>query len=297
MLSVTHIYVSIISTLEQFRLTHKITLAATQTLDYTHNEFCYSSMHQLTSYEGKTVTITPHYLKRIPLLSVLLLAAITLAACTPPNPEPDQILLNDTTTTTGQQDTNTTSGQNQQQTSTSNSYALQQAAQQVLPGGKKMKTLQDFQPIEGNYVTLVTSKGEIKLELYRDKAPLTTLNFLTLAKEGFYDGIVFHRVIEDFMAQVGDPLTKDPSKQAQWGTGGPGYAIEDEFHPDLKHDSAGVLSMANSGPNSGGSQVFITFEATPWLDGKHAVFGKVVEGMEVLNSITQGDTIVSTKIE
>lgn len=156
-----------------------------------------------------------------------------------------------------------------------------------------MKSLSDFSPIEGTQVTLNTSKGVIVLELYRDKAPLTTLNFLTLIKDGLYDGIVFHRVIPGFMAQFGDPLSKDPSKQALWGTGGPGYAIADEFSPDLTHDSEGILSMANSGPNTGGSQVFITYGPTPHLDGKHAVFGKVTSGMDVLRQITNGDTIIS----
>lgn len=156
-----------------------------------------------------------------------------------------------------------------------------------------MKTIEDFSPIEGTQVTLKTNKGDIVLELFRDKAPLTTLNFLTLVKEGFYDGIVFHRVIPGFMAQFGDPLSKDPEKQALWGTGGPGYAIADEFSPELRHDDAGILSMANSGPNTGGSQVFITYAPQPHLDGKHAVFGKVVSGMDVLTQITNGDKIIS----
>ncbi len=99
------------------------------------------------------------------------------------------------------------------------------------------------------------------------------------------------------MIQVGDPLTKDESKKAMWGTGGPGYKIQDEFHPDLKHDSPGIVSMANSGPNTGGSQFFITHVATPWLDGKHAVFGKVTEGMDVVNAIEQGDKIISVSYE
>lgn len=154
-----------------------------------------------------------------------------------------------------------------------------------------MKTLADFEPITATQATIKTSKGDIVVELYPDKVPLTVTNFLTLAKSGYYDGIKFHRIIEDFMAQVGDPLTKDDSKQALWGTGGPGYTIADEFDPTLKHDSEGVLSMANAGPNTGGSQFFITYEATPWLDGKHAVFGKVTSGMDVLRSLQIGDQI------
>lgn len=160
-----------------------------------------------------------------------------------------------------------------------------------------MKQLADFAPIEGKTVTMKTTKGDIVFELNREQAPLTTLNFLTLAKSGFYDGILFHRVIPDFMAQFGDPLSKDPSKQALWGTGGAGYVIPDEFGPGLKHDSEGIVSMANAGPNTGGSQVFITYAATPWLDGKHAVFGKVTSGMDVLRQLQNGDKIIAVTFE
>lgn len=164
--------------------------------------------------------------------------------------------------------------------------------------GEQEKTLQDFTKIEAESVTLHTTKGDITFEIYTDKVPLTAQNFLNLASDGFYDGIVFHRVIEDFMAQAGDPLSKDPSKQAQWGTGGPGYVIADEFVDDLKHDSAGVVSMANKGmPTTGGSQFFITFEPTPWLDGKHTIFGKVTDGLDVLMTIAQGDVINSVSIQ
>lgn len=156
-----------------------------------------------------------------------------------------------------------------------------------------MKTLQDFEPITAQQATIKTSKGDIVVELYPDKVPLTVTNFLTLAKSGFYDGIKFHRIIADFMAQAGDPLTKDDSQKALWGTGNPGYSIADEFDPSLKHDSEGILSMANAGPNTGGSQFFITFEATPWLDGKHAVFGKVTSGMDVLRKLEIGDEIIT----
>jgi cyclophilin family peptidyl-prolyl cis-trans isomerase len=156
-----------------------------------------------------------------------------------------------------------------------------------------MKTLQDFEKISAKSATIKTSKGDIVVELYPDKVPLTVTNFLSLAKQGYYNGIKFHRIIEDFMAQAGDPLTKDDSQKALWGTGGPGYMIADEFDPSLKHDSEGILSMANAGPNTGGSQFFITYEATPWLDGKHAVFGKVTSGMDVLRKLQIGDEIVS----
>jgi peptidyl-prolyl cis-trans isomerase A (cyclophilin A) len=122
-----------------------------------------------------------------------------------------------------------------------------------------------------------TNMGDFSVELFEDKAPITTKNFIDLIEKGFYDDLIFHRVIDGFMIQGGCP--------SGTGTGGPGYKIKDEFHPDLKHDSAGILSMANAGPNSGGSQFFITLAPTPWLDGKHAVFGKVTNGMDVVEKI------------
>ncbi|WP_428389885.1 peptidylprolyl isomerase [Mucisphaera sp.] len=134
--------------------------------------------------------------------------------------------------------------------------------------------------------TIETSKGTITLELYDDKTPKTVANFEKLAADGYYDGLKFHRVIEDFMIQGGCPKGD--------GTGGPGYTFEDEFHPDLKHDGPGVLSMANAGPGTNGSQFFITHVETSWLDGKHSVFGKVTDGQDVVNKIQQGD--VMTKV-
>ena len=191
-----------------------------------------------------------------------------------------------------------TRSMNSQQSLVGNNVELQNLQnleqQQILEGDlpmASMKTLEDYTPIEGNTVSLQTSKGVITIELYREQAPITTLNFLSLVRDGFYDGILFHRVIEGFMAQAGDPLTTDASQQARWGTGNPGYVIPDEFDPSLTHSEAGILSMANSGPNTGGSQFFITFEATPWLDGKHAVFGKVTSGLDILMQIEQGDAI------
>ncbi len=135
-----------------------------------------------------------------------------------------------------------------------------------------------------------TSMGAFTVELYEQRTPRTTANFIELAENGFYEGTRFHRVIDGFMIQGGDPLTKNDSLKNQWGTGGPGYAIDDEFHPELKHDSKGVLSMANSGPNTGGSQFFITVAPTPWLDGKHAVFGEVVENYAVVEQISKVET-------
>jgi len=127
------------------------------------------------------------------------------------------------------------------------------------------------------YATIETEKGNIRLQLFDDKAPKTVNNFVFLARQGYYDDTIFHRVIPGFMAQAGDP--------SGTGSGGPGYTFEDEFHPDLKHDSAGIVSMANRGPNTNGSQFFVTYAPQPHLDGKHAVFGKVVSGMDMLESL------------
>jgi len=129
-----------------------------------------------------------------------------------------------------------------------------------------------------------TSEGEITLEMYPEKAPKTVSNFVELAKQGFFDGTKFHRVINDFMIQGGDPLSKEESQRPYWGTGGPGYSFEDEQN-DLALVS-GVIAMANSGPNTNGSQFFIiTAEATPWLQGKHTGFGKVVSGLDIVEII------------
>jgi peptidyl-prolyl cis-trans isomerase A (cyclophilin A) len=142
------------------------------------------------------------------------------------------------------------------------------------------------------YATLKTSMGDIVIQLFEDKAPKTVANFIALAngtkewidpktkekvKRPLYNGTIFHRVIPGFMIQGGDPLGN--------GTGGPGYQFEDEFHPDLRHSKAGIISMANAGPNTNGSQFFITYKATPWLDGHHSVFGQVVKGQDVVDAI------------
>jgi cyclophilin family peptidyl-prolyl cis-trans isomerase len=142
-----------------------------------------------------------------------------------------------------------------------------------------------------------TAKGDIVIELFADKAPYTVNNFVFLARDGYYDNTTFHRVIKDFMIQGGDPTAT--------GSGGPGYQFKDEFDPSLKHTGPGILSMANAGPHTNGSQFFITHTATPHLDGKHAVFGKVVEGMDVVNAIRErdpgrdrnpGDALISVEI-
>lgn len=130
---------------------------------------------------------------------------------------------------------------------------------------------------ENRKIKFTTNKGVFVAEMFEDKAPLTTKNFIELVEKGFYDGIIFHRVIDGFMIQGGDPTGS--------GMGGPGYKIKDEFGEGLKHDDEGILSMANAGPNTGGSQFFITLAPTPWLNGHHAIFGKVVEGMDVVRLI------------
>lgn len=127
-----------------------------------------------------------------------------------------------------------------------------------------------------------TNMGSFRIELFEDKAPQTVKNFSDLVEKEFYDGVVFHRVIAGFMIQGGCPQGT--------GRGGPGYTIPDEFHDDLKHDAEGVLSMANAGPNSGGSQFFVTLAPTSWLDGRHAVFGRVIDGMDVVHAIGKTDT-------
>ena len=136
--------------------------------------------------------------------------------------------------------------------------------------------------------TISTKRGTIRIQLFDDKAPKTVANFEKLAKDGFYNGLKFHRVIDSFMIQGGCPEGT--------GRGGPGYKFGDEFHPELKHSGPGILSMANSGPNTNGSQFFITHVACPHLDGKHTVFGKVIEGQDVVNAVKQGDGMDTVSI-
>jgi cyclophilin family peptidyl-prolyl cis-trans isomerase len=165
--------------------------------------------------------------------------------------------------------------------------------QSTATGGNTMKT-----------ATFETNQGTFKLQLDTQKAPITAGNFIKLAEQGFYDGTKFHRVIPNFMAQGGDPLSKDESKRNRWGTGGPGYEIKDEFHPEL-NNNIGTISMANSGPNTGGSQFFINVANNNFLDNKHAVFGHVTEGIDIVNKIVKvpthpndqpRDDVVITKI-
>jgi cyclophilin family peptidyl-prolyl cis-trans isomerase len=135
---------------------------------------------------------------------------------------------------------------------------------------------------QGTHAHFETSVGNFTIELFEQQAPKTVANFVKLAEKNFYDGVVFHRVIDGFMIQGGDPTGT--------GRGGPGYQFADEFHPQLRHNSEGILSMANAGPNTNGSQFFITLTATPHLDGKHAVFGKVIEGIDIVKKIGKTPT-------
>ena len=137
---------------------------------------------------------------------------------------------------------------------------------------------------------LETNKGKIRIKLFHKEAPLTVANFINLSKRGYYNNLSFHRVIDNFMIQGGCPLGT--------GTGGPGYNFEDEFNPSLTHDKAGILSMANAGPGTNGSQFFITHLETPWLDNNHTVFGEIIDkdDLDIVNQIVQGDKIISIEI-
>ena len=135
--------------------------------------------------------------------------------------------------------------------------------------------------------TIKTDDGDVVIELFADKAPRTVNNFVFLARDGYYDGVTFHRVIHGFMAQGGDPTGT--------GRGGPGYKFDDEFHPSLRHDKPGILSMANAGPGTNGSQFLITYVATPHLDDRHTVFGRVIQGMDVVEAIPERDPMRATE--
>lgn len=219
----------------------------------------------------------------VSILLVVMALALLFSGCQPKNTD-------QSSQSTDQKSQGTTK-------TTSNSYQL--TNKEVTPKMQEepMKQLADFKEIAATQATITTDKGDIVIELFREETPITTANFVELAQSGFYDGIRFHRIIEDFMAQVGDPLSKDDGKKALWGTGGAGYVIPDEFVSSLKHDAPGIVSMANRGPNTGGSQFFITYEPTPWLDGKHTVFGRVTSGMDVLAKLEIGDAIQSITLK
>jgi cyclophilin family peptidyl-prolyl cis-trans isomerase len=158
--------------------------------------------------------------------------------------------------------------------------AAKEAKQPHKKAGKEMSNTAN--PV----IRITTSKGDMMVELFEDECPNTVANMIQLAESGFYKGMVFHRVIDGFMAQGGCPFSKrENSMSGQPGTGGPGYRFADEISRKLRHEGRGILSMANAGPNTNGSQFFITFTATPWLDGRHAVFGKVISGLEVLDAL------------
>jgi cyclophilin family peptidyl-prolyl cis-trans isomerase len=154
---------------------------------------------------------------------------------------------------------------------------IEQVSAEVEQSEEQIAEVEKVEENMNTIVELETTMGSMKIKLYDDKAPKTVKNFKDLVAKGFYDGTIFHRVIKNFMIQGGDPTGT--------GTGGPGYNIPDEFGPGLKHDKKGILSMANAGPNSGGSQFFITLVPTSWLDGKHAIFGEIMEGIDVLDKI------------
>jgi peptidylprolyl isomerase/peptidyl-prolyl cis-trans isomerase B (cyclophilin B) len=205
-------------------------------------------------------------------LAALTLFSLVLAACTPsvPTSAPSGLLL--VTDTPGAQQPAPT-----QPRPTSAPLATSGAAAQQWPAAPDMA----IDPSHIYLATFTTDKGTIVVELLADKAPVTVNNFIFLARQGFFDNTTFHRVLDDFMAQGGDPTGS--------GTGGPGYRFEDEFHPDLSFSEPGLLAMANAGPDTNGSQFFITFAPTPHLDGRHTIFGKVVEGLDVALALTRRD--------
>jgi len=250
-----------------------------------------------------TFLITPKLFKRLGTTVLFFMAlALLFSGCQPVGQDSptNDIKLGSTNSTSPMAVNSNSLETDTEGRSTSQTYQLSDqktTTNQINTEGEKMKQLSDFKEIIATQATLHTTKGDVVIELYRTETPVTTANFLELADEGFYNGIRFHRIIADFMAQVGDPLSKDLNQQARWGTGGPGYVIPDEFSDSLKHDGPGVVSMANRGPNTGGSQFFITYEATPWLDGKHTVFGKVTSGMEVVEKLEIGDAIESVTLE
>lgn len=240
-------------------------------------------------------------MRRTPILAVLITASLLIGGCTRQEAADNDVILSDPSVSL---DENQALDSTIEASIPPEPTKLESLMDDTTPeantpqlDSSQPRTPDQFRALEASSATIQTNKGAITVELYQDKTPITVTNFLNLIDQSFYDGIVFHRVIDGFMAQVGDPLTKDPSQQARWGQGGPGYTIPDEFDPSLRHDAPGILSMANAGPGTGGSQFFLTFEPTPWLDDKHTVFGKVTEGMDVLMSIEQGDTIETITFE
>lgn len=206
--------------------------------------------------------------KKLSFVLFIILIAAVYTGCNEKKDTTKSEVKSNTTTTTKQSDTATN---DQSKTQTTNKMDTDKTSNQT--AGKEEANKKS----DGDFVDMETTMGKIKIKLFTDKAPITTANFKKLVKEGFYNGIIFHRVIDGFMIQGGDPTGT--------GTGGSKETIKDEFGPGLKHSKAGMLSMANRGPNTGTSQFFITLAETPWLDGKHAIFGEVVEGMDVVKKI------------
>lgn len=163
------------------------------------------------------------------------------------------------------------------------------AQQPRSPQAQQPRSPQAQQQPATKLATIKTNKGTMVIRLFAAHTPKTVANFEKLAQKGFYNGLTFHRVIPDFMIQGGCPQGN--------GTGGPGYTFADEFHPQLKHSVPGLLSMANSGPNTNGSQFFITHKPTPWLDGKHTIFGQVIQGLDVVYKIEKGDRMQSVTVQ
>ncbi len=223
--------------------------------------------------------------KKLPLSAALLLGLLTLSAC--------QNKTETTTETKTETETETTK--------TETSTTTEVTAPGAVPGGYvEVKALTDkpvrefkqepamsLQDGQDYYALLDTNKGQILVDLYEQETPVTVNNFVTLARNHFYDGTRFHRVIEGFMAQAGDPKSADEAQKDAWGTGGPGYQFADEIRSKLTFGGSGILAMANSGPATNGSQFFITFEQTPHLNGLHTIFGKVVTGDDVLPKLTR----------
>lgn len=174
----------------------------------------------------------------------------------------------------------------------------QSQSQLQLPEQEPMKTLADFEKIDAKTATITTNKGVIEVELWPETAPVTVASFLSLIKSKFYDGIIVHRVEPGFVIQAGDPKTKEAGREAEWGTGGPGYTIPDEFSQTFNYDSEGILAMAKTmAPNSGGSQFFITLGPAEFLNGQYTPFGKVTKGMDVVKNIQVGDKITTVSFK
>ncbi|MDO4245137.1 MAG: peptidylprolyl isomerase [Deinococcus sp.] len=218
---------------------------------------------------------------KTPTVALLLGGLLVLSAC------------QNKTETTTETKTETTTTETQTDTAVTTPGPIPAGYTEVAPLTEKpvrefkAEPAMSLQEGQDYYALMDTSKGQILLDLYEQETPVTVNNFVTLARNRFYDGTRFHRVIDGFMAQGGDPQSTDPAKKDAWGTGGPGYQFADEFRSKLTFDGSGILAMANSGPATNGSQFFITFDQTSHLNGMHTIFGKVVTGDDVLPKLTR----------